>query len=237
MFAELCGEGRLLGGAGGAAAAVGLDTEWAPPGSECAVLLQLASPRHCLLLRLGLLLGNEQDLAIVCGPASSLHALLSAPGLFLAGVGVTKDARLLADQYQLEIRGVVELAPLAQHKGAGLRTLCRTVLGRELPKVHSIRCGDWLARPLSEEQVKYAALDAEAGRQLLEVMCGGRRPDGSGSDGTSSGSSGGGGHGGGVAAPEGAAAAAAAALEWEQALRQRCTPFAKEVLPNALPQC
>ena len=51
MLAELCGEGRLLGGAGGAAAAVGLDTEWAPPGSECAVLLQLEHALACAGLR------------------------------------------------------------------------------------------------------------------------------------------------------------------------------------------
>jgi hypothetical protein len=37
--------------------------------------------------------------------------------------------------------------------------------------VHEIRCGDWLAEPLSAEQVTYAALDAEAGRRLLEAVC------------------------------------------------------------------
>ena len=136
------------------------------------VLLQLASAHHCLLLRLGMLKGDEQQLVTACGPGSSLYALLASPKVFLAGVGVTKDAQLLADQYGFTVRGVLELAPLALRKGAGLRTLCRSVLARELPKVHSIRCGDWLAQPLSAEQVKYAALDAEAGRQLLEKLSG-----------------------------------------------------------------
>ena len=136
------------------------------------VLLQLASAHHCLLLRLGMLKGDEQQLDTACGPDSSLYALLASPEVFLAGVGVTKDAQLLADQYGFTVRGVLELAPLALQKGAGLRTLCRSILARELPKVHSIRCGDWLAQPLSAEQVKYAALDAEAGRQLLEILSG-----------------------------------------------------------------
>ena len=133
-------------------------------------LLQLASAHFCLLLRLGMLKGDQEQLVAACGPGTSLRALLAAPGVFLAGVGVTKDAQLLADQYGFTVRGILELAPFAQQKGAGLRTLCRTVLSRELPKVHSIRCGDWLAQPLSAEQVNYAALDAEAGRQLLVAL-------------------------------------------------------------------
>ena len=102
------------------------------------VLLQLASAHHCILLRLGLLKGDEEQLAAACGPGTSLHALLAAPEVFVAGVGVTKDAQLLADQYGLTVSGIIELAPVAQQKGAGLRTLCHTVLARELPKVHSI---------------------------------------------------------------------------------------------------
>ncbi len=137
-------------------------------------LLQLASAHRCLLLRLGMMKGDEGQLSAACGPGSSLYSLLASPEVFLAGVGVTKDAQLLADQYGFTVSGVLELAPMAQQKGAGLRTLCRTVLARELPKVHSIRCGDWLAQPLSAEQVEYAALDAEAGRQLLEMLCGRR---------------------------------------------------------------
>ena len=82
--------------------------------------------------------GDEGQLGTACGPGSSLYALLASPEVFLAGVGVTKDAQLLADQYGFTVSGVLELAPMAQQKGAGLRTLCRTVLARELPKVHSI---------------------------------------------------------------------------------------------------
>lgn len=119
-----------------------------------------------------MLKGDKEQLVAACGLGSSLRALLAAPGVFLAGVGVTKDAQLLADQYGFTVRGIIELAPLAHQNGAGLRTLCRTVLSRELPKVHSIRCGDWLAQPLSAEQVTYAALDAEAGRQLLVTLSG-----------------------------------------------------------------
>ena len=161
MLAELAGQERC-------GAAVGLDTEW-PPGSDRAVLLQLASEKHCVLLRLGLL--DQAGAATACGPGSSLAQLLATPTFYLSGVGVTKDAQLLAEQYCLSLTGVVELAPLARQKGAGLRALCRSVLRCELPKVHEIRCGDWLAEPLSADQITYAALDAEAGRQLLRAVC------------------------------------------------------------------
>ena len=41
----------------------------------------------------------------------------------------------------------------------GLRTLCREVLGRDLDK--TFQCSDWAARPLSGDQLTYAALDAD----------------------------------------------------------------------------
>ena len=44
------------------------------------------------------------------------------------------------------------------------------MLGQQLPKVHAVRCGDWLAQPLSAEQVEYAALDAAVGQRVLAAL-------------------------------------------------------------------
>ena len=133
-------------------------------------LLQLATEKQVVLLRLGLL--PQDQVAAACGPGTPLARLLSSPSLYLAGVGVTQDCELLLAQYGLSCRGVLELAPVASEllgnrKGAGLRALCRTILSKDLPKVYEIRCGDWLAQPLSDAAIEYAALDAEAGRLLL----------------------------------------------------------------------
>ena len=54
--------------------------------------------------------------------------------------------------------------------GVGLASLSRLLLGRDLRKTHSIRCGDWRVEPLSSEQIEYAALDAVAGQQILAAL-------------------------------------------------------------------
>jgi len=44
-----------------------------------------------------------------------------------------------------------------------LASLCDELLDRELPKPKEVRCSNWEAAPLSEEQLRYAATDAWAG--------------------------------------------------------------------------
>ena len=51
----------------------------------------------------------------------------------------------------------------------GLRDACATWLGRRLDK--SEQCSDWDARPLTEAQVAYAALDAAVLFALHDAMC------------------------------------------------------------------
>ena len=159
---------------GSGASVVGLDTEWADP-KPTSVLLQLASRRHCVLVRL------ERLGAQGIRECSTLLHLLADPRVALAGVGILRDAALLASEWGIRCESLVELSSLAEavgvvssRHGVGLASLCRQVLGHDLRKPKALRCGDWRAEPLSEPQVQYAALDAVAGRQAMLALLQGR---------------------------------------------------------------
>ena len=61
--------------------------EQALGGERKVALLQLATEKQVVLLRLGLL--PQEHVAAVCGPGRALARLLASPSLCLAGVGVT----------------------------------------------------------------------------------------------------------------------------------------------------
>jgi ribonuclease D len=134
---------------------VGVDAEWVA--GRNLSLLQLATHGHCLLLRLHTLVRESGELP------PSLAALLGEPSVLKLGVGVGNDLRLLHEQYGVASASLVELQPLASREGfhgAGLQRLSGEVLGMRLDKRAEIRCGDWEASPLSDEQRMYAAMDA-----------------------------------------------------------------------------
>ena len=54
--------------------------------------------------------------------------------------------------------------------GVGLRGVCRALLEKDLSKDPRVRCGNWAARPLSEEQIQYAACDAYVAVDILDAM-------------------------------------------------------------------
>jgi ribonuclease D len=59
---------------------------------------------------------------------------------------------------------VAEISPRLDNgrglQNFGLSRLCEVFLGKQLDKAE--QCSDWLIRPLSPEQIEYAALDAWA---------------------------------------------------------------------------
>lgn len=91
----------------------------------------------------------------------------------LVGYVLGFDLRRLATSYRcfasLEAARCVDLrrvcrylakAPDAVRRARGLSGLCRATLG--LPLSKRMQCSNWEARPLSREQMYYAALDAQA---------------------------------------------------------------------------
>ncbi|MDD0148694.1 hypothetical protein PSY31_23695, partial [Shigella flexneri] len=63
-----------------------------------------------------------------------------------------------------------EVSRVKDLKYAGLKTLARIVLGKEMEKPKSVCRSDWDNRRLSIDQVKYACLDAYASAEIGTML-------------------------------------------------------------------
>lgn len=139
---------------------IGIDCEWVTDSERKPVsLLQLATDRgFCLLVRLFLL--------PVWLMPTVLMNLLADETILKVGVGVAEDANKLFNDYCLEVHGFLDLRYIAkdlkefQGKNMSLKNLARELLGVDLNKSRELRCSDWNADKLSDDQLKYAADDA-----------------------------------------------------------------------------
>lgn len=140
---------------------IGIDCEWVTIKDERqpVSLLQLAnSSGFSILVRLS------------CLPVSSipmmLIEMLRNETILKVGVSVSEDANKLLSDYCLEVYGFLDLRFLAkdlkelQGKNMSLQSLGLELLGVDLNKNKELRCSDWNASNLSEEQMQYAADDA-----------------------------------------------------------------------------
>ncbi|CAL4974916.1 unnamed protein product [Urochloa decumbens] len=98
------------------------------------------------------------------------------------GVGVQDDAVRLNNDLHLAVSNTVDLAELAADemgrpdlRSAGLKALASVVMGATVDKPERVRKGRWDAYELSDQQIKYACIDAfvsfEVGRKLLSGDC------------------------------------------------------------------
>ncbi|XP_006646170.1 Werner Syndrome-like exonuclease [Oryza brachyantha] len=139
---------------------VGLDVEWRPSfraDQNPVALLQLCVDRSCLIF---------QFLHADFVPAS-LGRFLANPGDCFVGVGVDKDAERLSDDHGLAVSNTVDLRPLAAERmgrpdlrQAGLQAVVRAVLGADVVKPQRVTMSRWDAYCLSNEQIRYACIDA-----------------------------------------------------------------------------
>jgi len=171
--------------------AFGFDIEWRasfqrgvaqPPAAtvqlasrELAVVFHL-SRCGCLPEPLAALLGRPDVLKVGVGAEGDAHKLerdfpSQKPG---CGAGAAAEA-----SERFRARGVLDLNDLASRALAGrpgarprcsLAALCEELLRHRLPKPPDVRCSNWEAAPLSEEQLHYAATDAWAGFRCLEEL-------------------------------------------------------------------
>lgn len=146
---------------------LGLDVEWVK-GSCCpAALLQLSTGAHTLLFRL----------CAISRTPGRLLALLQDERVLKAGVGIKQDLHRLeawaashGAPAGFAVGGAVDLVPLARQarlSGEGLATLSTQVLHEPLHKERAVRCSNWEADVLTEQQVQYAANDARASVRLF----------------------------------------------------------------------
>ncbi|CAO2204265.1 unnamed protein product [Urochloa humidicola] len=150
---------------------VGLDVEWRPrfgPGYSTTALLQLCVGRRCLIFQL-----IHADYF-----PEALDEFLDDTDFRFVGVGVRDDAVRLSNDCKTEVGNTVDLAELAADKmdrpdlrHAGLKDIASAVMGATVDKPQRVRTGRWDSYELSDQQIKYACIDAfvsfEVGRKLL----------------------------------------------------------------------
>lgn len=154
--------------------AVGFDAEWTfnrnRPAWHPVATVQVAHPRFgVLILRLTSLTTIPQ----------ALLSLLARGDIAKVGRSIAGDISRLQTSYPdqlLTVRNTVELSTFCKDRGlvptgakTDLASLCGTVLKRYLGKESSIRESDWSIDELSEDQKKYAALDAWASLKVYEA--------------------------------------------------------------------
>jgi exonuclease 3'-5' domain-containing protein 2 len=143
-----------------------LDVEWRPGAADPA-LLQVACEESVALIDLLALRHCVQAPAI-------LQNLLTREHIARLGWRFDTDLRVLATWMPCldSVNGYVEIADItlptldSAEAGEGLADAVKRSLGLRLCK--RAQCSNWEARPLSEEQVHYAALDAYALLMLME---------------------------------------------------------------------
>ncbi|XP_011264286.1 exonuclease 3'-5' domain-containing protein 2 [Camponotus floridanus] len=134
---------------------LGFDCEWVKEGPVS--LLQLATYNGVVaLFRLG-------KIGYV---PPKLKELLATKHILKVGVASFEDGQKIVKDYGCRVSGTLDLRSLAENlhlpSRKSLAAMSLEYLNIEMDKIIEVRCGDWDASTLSDEQVAYAACDALA---------------------------------------------------------------------------
>jgi len=141
---------------------LGLDVETKPVGDKQHLcLVQLASRSTVYVL----------DVRTVHDPGK-LKAILESETIEKVVHNASFETRVLAAT-GITLENVYDTMVAArmfypQGTGLSLAAVCKRELDLEMDK--TLQCSDWSARPLSEEQIQYAALDAEVLPKLYDIF-------------------------------------------------------------------
>ncbi|KAL2332608.1 hypothetical protein Fmac_013821 [Flemingia macrophylla] len=149
---------------------IGLDIEWKPtfrkgvPPGKVAVMQICGDTSHCHVLHL-----------IHSGIPQNLQVLLENPTVLKVGAGIDGDAVKVFKDYNISVKGVMDLSfhanqKLAADKKWGLASLTEKLLSKQLKKPKKLRLGNWETPILSQAQLEYAATDAFASWYLYQVI-------------------------------------------------------------------
>jgi ribonuclease D len=138
----------------------GFDTETRPAfrkgESYLPSLIQVATARTVHLFQLS---------RLDCSAAAA--ELLSSPSIVKVGIGLRYDLGQLKLLFPFDAAAVCDLGEIAKRHGlqqSGVRNLSGLFLGFRIPK--GAQTSNWAAPHLSEQQLRYAATDAWACREL-----------------------------------------------------------------------
>lgn len=158
--------------------AIGFDCEWVQVRGKRrpVALLQLAScSGTCVLVRL---------LQMKPSIPQTLKEFLADETILKVGVGPMEDSNYLAADYNVQVKGCVDLRHLVlmshtfslepktklKPKGMGLNALSQYYLEQTLDKDWRVRASDWEAEELTQRQKNYAAEDALVGVHILVAL-------------------------------------------------------------------
>jgi hypothetical protein len=136
--------------------------------------VQLATPDSCLVVHLVRPSGRHSR---SCVPI--LKAVLEDECYVKAGCGIDADLLELHDLWgNLDAKSRFDLGVVVPQTGtkseirnkSGLKRLCRSILGLDLPKEKADSQTDWASVPLNDNQIIYAARDAWAGAAIVKRL-------------------------------------------------------------------
>eukprot|EP00892_Ulva_mutabilis_P001062 jgi/Ulvmu1/10957/UM007_0136.1 len=158
------------------ATVLGFDLEYQPVWSAGApqsppALVQIATPGAVYMFHLRAFMAGKTfrgSKAAVAEALQVLSPLLEADGLYKCGVGVSGDIELLRQfAPRIKYRGFVDMelvARSAKFKRCSLQALSCLLLHHSLDKRE--QCSNWGAAQLNPKQIRYAATDAWASREI-----------------------------------------------------------------------
>ncbi|XP_061319251.1 exonuclease 3'-5' domain-containing protein 2 isoform X2 [Pezoporus flaviventris] len=154
---------------------LGIDCEWVSVQGKAnpVSLLQMASSSgFCILVRLPRLVASGQTIP------KTLLDIMADSAVLKVGVGCWEDACKLLHDYGLPVKGSVDLRYLAMRQWKdlphclSLKSLAEEVLNCPLDKSPHVRCSNWEAEELTQDQVLYAARDAQVSVALFLHLLG-----------------------------------------------------------------
>ncbi|NXU92023.1 EXD2 protein, partial [Xiphorhynchus elegans] len=155
---------------------LGIDCEWVSVegrANPVSLLQMAASSGLCILVRLPRLVASGQTLP------KTLLDIMADSTVLKVGVGCWEDACKLLHDYGLPVKGSVDLRYLAMrqrkdllHNCLSLKSLAEKVLNCPLDKSPHVRCSNWEAEELAQDQVLYAARDAQVSVALFLHLLG-----------------------------------------------------------------
>ncbi|XP_072121480.1 exonuclease 3'-5' domain-containing protein 2 isoform X2 [Mobula birostris] len=155
---------------------IGIDCEWVSVKGKAnpVSLLQIASySGSCLLIRMPQMTRNSSLL-----PKTLLH-VLGDVNILKVGVNAFEDGCRLLRDYGVTVKGCLDLRYLVMQQrknnlahSLSLKSLAQDTINFTLDKSLHLRCSNWEAQELTNDQVTYAAQDAQVSVALFFHLLG-----------------------------------------------------------------
>ncbi|KAF2710278.1 ribonuclease H-like protein [Pleomassaria siparia CBS 279.74] len=161
---------------------LGFDIEWKPWSSATSIkgnasLIQIASEDRIALFHISLFDGETADELM----PPTLKAILASPRIYKVGVAIKGDFSRLEKHLGVKARGVFEISRLhnlVEHYATDPSKINKRLVSLanqtkqhlQLPLFKGeVRESDW-SKPLTPDQIQYAATDAYAGLRIFDVL-------------------------------------------------------------------